>query len=988
MTLQESAVIYSNHRTRGIFIFLIILSVIFPFALTLAPHLYPETGEKNITVKFEYKGAYEKDIEKLIDKLEQPLSSLSGLESVYSVSEAEKGSVYLSFSEKKDLDEAYMEVRDCVKRVYTVFPENVQRPVLLKSGLNSFPVFAASFNTDVSADRRELERVFKEVKGCSDVETGGEGGEEIFIIPDTEKIHSSVFSFSSIIDRIRGENSSLVITPPGSRQVKAGEKIKGAGDLEKIYLSDSIKITDYSFIKLKSKEPESEGRIYGEKRIILYAMKEGESSVIEVCRELTKAAEKLGGEIVFSRGEEIEKALLETALSVAAGITAVVITALLYFRNIYLSLLVILNILFSVTASAAFLKMTNHSLDVITLSGMAVVSGLAIDNTIIFLEKYRLKMGNVEKAITETIYPLLFSLFTTCVVFVPLVFASLKLKTMFSGMAVSVSSGLASSFLFTFYFVPLFLNHRTDGKCALKTGDKDEYREASAERGTGRFRRCLMETAAKLLDKTVKIHTFSSFLPLLILIILSSAAFFMFSFVEYRSFSFESSSRLTLLIEFPSGSSFRYLKKTAHAVERELLDYALRIDPLSGSSGYLLQKGGFSIVLKTEKERARFDIKVPEKKYINLIRKKTDEISLKYRDLYFHSPLSETDDNCYDITIFGHDIDKTASDAYRLGRDIEAKQGTLKAVYHFKEPPEGLKTVISSKTASASSISPDSAARYIYTLLTSPVISKYYSDGIERDIRFGSPSFFTPDILKKLLLPGSSGSDNSSAAALEDIADFVPDFSPDRIYHRNRQRSVSMSVTGVSGRKDISVIETVLSDYDFTDGCRGEGGVIYHEKKGERGELVLLISLAFFFIITVLVIQFESFRIPVLITAGIPASFILPLAVILLTGTGFNVSTALALILSSGICVNNAILVLSPFRGRDVITPEMITSSLLEKTGAVLAASFTTVLSILPLVFTGADSLLAPFSITLSSGIIGSLSVLPVVVFACCMYYR
>lgn len=207
-------------------------------------------------------------------------------------------------------------------------------------------------------------------------------------------------------------------------------------------------------------------------------MKEGESSVIEVCREFRKTAEKLGGEVLFNRGEEIEKALFETALSVAAGITAVIITALIYFRNISFSILVILNILFSITASSAFLKITGHNLDVITLSGFAVVSGLAIDNSIIFLEKYRNNKGIIDKAVFETITPLFFSLLTTCIVFLPLVFASLKLKTMFSGMAVSVSSGLTASFLFTFYFVPLFLKNSSSPDPGLvlnnKSGKADE----------------------------------------------------------------------------------------------------------------------------------------------------------------------------------------------------------------------------------------------------------------------------------------------------------------------------------------------------------------------------------------------------------------------------------------------------------------------------------------------------------------------------------
>ena len=1026
MTLQESSVIYSRHRVRGIFVLLISLCFIIPPAFNLSPHFYPETCEKNITVQFEYDGAFEKDIEKLIDKLEQSLSSLSGLESIYSVSESEKGTVYCSFSEKKDFDEAYMEVRDCVRRVYSLFPENVQRPVFLKSGFNNSPVFASSFNTDTFKDSEELERAFREIKGCSDAETGGELISEIIVIPDAEKIHSSVFNFSSIISRIRSENTSAVVTPPGRKQIKAGVKIKNVRDIEKIYLSDLNKIADYNSIRLRKKEPDSEGRIDGEKRLILYAMKEGESSVIEVCRDFAELTEKLGGDIVFNRGEEIEKALFETALSVSAGIIAVIITALLYFRNISFSLLVILNILFSITASAACLEITHHNLDVITLSGMAVVSGLAIDNSIIFLEKYKRKKCCIGKAVSETIYSLLFSLLTTCIVFVPLIFASLKLKTMFSGMAVSVSSGLLASFLFTFYFVPLFLNRESSiseykasgniidhGIFEIKSLNNNPVNNIYNDKtGTSdktvisNFINSIKGMLSKIFRKTVKILSFNKFYPVMLLAALTCISCLLFSLTEYSPFSFESRNRLTLLLEFPAGSSFQSLKKTAFSVEKELLDYISEINVDNAESSISPDnrvrsefhdssaaqiagnkenvQDGISLVLKTGKERARFDIKAPDRKYPGLIRLKTDEISLKYPDIYFHYPSSSESVNYYDITIYGRNIENTAYDAYRIGKAIEAKCGNLKTVYHFKQPSEGLKVVFNIDKAFSSSISPDSGAKYIYTLLTSPVIARYYSNGTEQDIRFGSSVFYTPETLKKLTLSGSNSPDNKSVKTLEDIADFVQDSPPGRIYHRNRQRALSMSVTGVGGKKEAAVIERILSEFDFKDGCRGEGGVIYNEKKGERGELLLLISLSFFFIITVLVVQFESCKIPLLITAGIPSSFLLPLSVILVTGMDLNASTALALILSSGICVNNSILVLSPFKCKKIITHEMLISSLSGKTWAILTASFTTILSIFPLIITGPGSILAPFSIVLSSGILGSLLILPVIISSCC----
>ena len=1028
MTLVKSSLIYSKHKTRGIFIFFIVVSIFVPFALNLSPRLFPEKGEKNITVIFEYNGAFEKDIEKLIDLLEEPLSSLPGLQTIYSVSEPEKGSVFCSFADTKNYDEAYMEVRDCVKKVYSLFPENVQRPVFLKSGLNNSPVFAAAFNTDGFSGRAQIEKAFEQVKGCSRAEAAGESSREVLVVPDTKKISLSLFSEGIIINSIRNENYSEIITPPCMKQIRAGKRITGINDIKNILFSGN-RIEDFASIWLRKKESTSEGHINGKKKLILYAEKEGGSSIIEVCRAFSKTAAELGGDIILNKGAEIEKALLETAFSVLLGIISVILIAAIYFRNIYFSVLVIVNICFSILVSAFFLRITNNNLDIITISGMAVVSGLAIDNSIIFLEKYRNINENLENAISETMHPLLFSFLTTCIVFVPLLFASTSLKTMLRGMAVSVSSGLLASFLFTFYFIPIFSG---SGKRSLSYKKNcicynDSCKNSSCQNKKNRFisplisgscdfKKCVQppvickslnniaenEQAFKIVQKKrflndyfrnilkyklIKIFEVIRFyrcLPLLLLLVLSISALLLFSGIEYSPFNFTSKKRLAFIMEFPSGCSYYYIKKTASSVEKALLLYMEDVKNKKNDIKLFQKDDSLQVLLKIEKERACFDLEVADKNKLSIFRRKIDEISQMHRDIYFHYPLHSSCSNNFDITIYSRNQETAVSEAYRLGAEIEAASSSLKTVYHFKTPPEGLKLVFYKEKAHSYLFSPLDASKYIYTLLSSPVISKYYSDGKEIDIRFGSDDIYTKDKLKKTTLSVLQADGGKSAVELNEISELVSYFPPCRIYHKNRQRSLSMSITGISSKRDIEIIEAVLSGFEFCNGCRGEGGVSYYEKQNEAYEIVLLILLAVFFIISVLVVQFESFKIPLLITAGIPASFLIPLAVMKISEIDLTASTALALLLSSGICVNNAILVLSPFKGNTVITEEEAAMSLSGKTGALLTASLTTLLSILPLIFTGTDSLLAPFSIVISSGIAGSVIVLPFVVSASC----
>ena len=1016
MSLHETCIAYSLHRERGIFFLLIIISILIPPALNLTPSLYPETDEKNISVKIEYKGAFEKDIEKLINRLEQPLSLIRGLKTVYSVSEPGKGTLYCSFSDSKDYDEAYMEVRDSVNRVYTSFPENVQRPVLSKSGINNYPVFAASFPAEEETVHRGftgtrfLKNEFEEIKGCGYVETGGFSDDEIIVVPDFEKIISSPFQISDIINRIREENFSYVITPPGRKQVKTGSRIENKESIKRIYLENGLKLSDITAAGIRKKDHEKLGRIDGLKTLILYAFKEGDCSTIEVCRKLKIKTDELGGSVIFSRGSEIEKALSETVISVTAGIAAVIITALFYFRQISSSILVILNILFSILASSAALKISGGRLDIISLSGTAVVSGLAIDNSIIILEKFRVSGSDIRQTVQDTYYPLLFSFLTSCAVFIPLLFASEKLILLFKGMAVTVISGLSASFLYTFYFIPLIIRkeikrsepelnclkinrksaspeHQFTGELLPKhfpsviinSLDKNktsvfqirkiDISGSPANINTAEIKRT---SAGKAGSKILKFILLKTRIPFLMIFLLTMTSLILINNIDYKPFNFETEERFTFFMEFPAGTSTGHVNNTALSVEKRILE-----DP------------DLSVILKTEKERARFDIKEKTGRPVKETEKKIRNISSGYRNIYFHYPSSESAMKSYDINIYSDDTESAAEDAYRLGEKIKGQNSSLEVIYHFKKPAAGFKVIIDTDKTGSKGKPAEESGRYLWTILSCPVISKYYFENTEKDIRFGSDKKYTPEMLKKMVVgtyrKSSLRKENTGGGEwniLSEIAELKPDFPPGRIYHRNRQRVLSLSVSGKDADPD--VIENILTSFNFSSGCRGEGGFKYREDLKEQKELLFLISLSFFFILTVLAVQFESFKLPLLISSGIPASFALPLAVMIFFKFPFSISAALALILSAGICVNNSILILSSFKGKKECRAEEVFALLAEKGGAILTASLTTVLSIIPLIFTGTNGLLAPFSIILASGVAGSLISLPAVLASAC----
>ena len=927
-------------KIRAVFIFAAIAAAAAVSLNNVSPALFPSTGEKAVSVKIEYRGAFEKEIEKLLIDLEEEFSGIKNIYSISSVAEAEKGSIYLLFSDSKDMDQAYLETSSCVDRVYAGFPENVQRPVITRNGENSFPVFIASFDKSRFPDSRELERIFSGINGCAEVETGGESGKEIFIVPDLEKLASSPFSTDTLGRKIAGKNVSATITDhqsPGGTGMRIESRIKSTDDLKSVFLGTGTRTGDFAGIRVEDKDTESAGRINGKESLILYAMKAGGANTVEVGRRLEKKALPPGGKTIYNSGADIEKALKETALSVAAGIIAVIFTAIVFFKKASPSILITMNILFSLLVSASVSKTLGFEIDIMILSGMSVAAGLAIDNSIILIGKYRYTGGDTGKTVRETFVPLLFSFLTTAIVFFPLVFAGEKTRLLFEGMAVSVVAGLAASLIFTFLFIPPFLDKRIDA--GPEKNGKDRLRN--------------------IIKKTMAFFTGNPRLSALAALVATAAVFYLASSAGYEVFSFSRRDTLSFYMEYEGGVRFDYVKQTALEVEKEISAI-----------------NGVTVTVRLEKERARFDISFPSYreliKHGETIRKNSE----KYKDIYFHFPDSQDIKESYDVNIYGKDPETIAKTAYSIADKITREENSCRIIYHFKSPVPYLNIVIDTGTANVMGLKGSEIYRNIYTALSAPVVSKLYENQGETDIRLGLKSKLSPAQIRQL----PAGSRNRSAVHLESVASFREKASFCRIYRKNRQRVMSFSV--INGNRKI--IDNIVSSYPFEEGYRGESGALYNEKRKETKEFLFLLVLSFTFIFLTLAVQFESFRLPAIIAAQLPMTFLFPLAVLRMAGIRFSVITALALMLTAGISVNNSILVLYPFKGRKKCSLQEITESLTEKSQSIMMASLTTMLSIIPLLSAGKAGIFTPFSLTLAAGIAGAALSLPLSLsFAC-----
>ncbi len=906
--------------------------------------LLPEFDTRVITVKTELKGAFENEMEELVSRLEEPLSLIGSIENIISVSEMEKGTIWLYFTERCRMDSAYISVRDCVNRVYSSFPENIQRPALSRNSGNDFPVFMASFDKKLFKGGKYLKREFESMEGAGEIETAGENSMELDIRIDAEALINTSLKPDDIRSEIAFSNSGGTITPGNMIPVKVDCLIKSKKNIADIIIIPPLRIKDAGDVAFQPAGFESEGRINGKDSFILYVMKADNANTIKLCRALEKKTHQTGGTVVFSRGREIEKALSETAVSVFSGIVFVILTTFIFIGDLKLSMLASANPVFSAVTAASAAVMSGFEINIIVLAGIAVCTGLSIDNAIIYTDTYKKSPCGGKRSVSRKLLsPLLFSALTTAVVFLPLFFTQERIKNMFMPLALTIAAGLSGSLVFTFIFMPSFLPEKNS--IPVNRGKKDIHN--------------------KIIKEAVFFACSHKKYIIPLFIIISAMDFLIVKNHDFIFFSRDEGKNLSFILEYESGINFRHIKNTASELEMELLN----LNCMDVTSRYERGKAGFDIKLNSYRDREQ-------------VKKRILKLSGKINSAYCYFPGSPEIRNSYDIDIYGKDLPGTASAAETLAEIIKCGNPDSEIIYHFKSPVPVCSIILDTAKCSLLSITPEEVFDYLYMSLTSPVISKYYEDGTETDIRFGiscSGNMGIEDIME-MSLKNRSG----NIIQIKNIASCVKDEAPGRIYHKNRQRCLSISVK--NGRK--KDIDKILQDTVFQEGYRADAGSEYKKLKNSGKELFHLAGASLLFIYIVLAVYFESYYIPALIIFQIPSSLFIPLIILKLLNIPFSIISFSGLLLTAGISVNNMIILLPPsnIQGNgQLLSPCQISEKLSDVCKPVLMASATTLLSTLPLAAAGCaeGNFFLPLSVTLSAGIAGSLLFLPICAASC-----
>jgi hydrophobic/amphiphilic exporter-1 (mainly G- bacteria), HAE1 family len=482
-------------RPVSVIVGILLIALFGIIALIRIPvQLTPDVDRPIVTVTTFWPGASPEEIEQeIIQRQEERLKSVEGLDKMTSESSDSRGIVSLEFSVGQDPDALLLLVSNKLDQVRG-YPLDADKPVLSSGAggntgaitwliLNPLP--ERRDNIDIESYRDFAEDVIKaaveRVDGVSQSNVYGGFEREMQVIVDPAAMASHGVTVSQMMAVIRTENANISAGSfdEGKRRyiVRTVGQYQSAEDVERVVVradanGSHLRVGDLARAELGFKKAAATVRYRGRTAIAINAARETGANVLTVMEGIRTVVDELNEGALFREGLYLKQVYDETnyiysAISLVrnnifVGGALATLVLLLFLRSFASVLIIVTAIPISVVGTFLVMSMAGRNINVISLAGMAFAVGMVVDNAIVALEnifRHR-QMGKprVQAALDGAIEvwgALLASTLTTIAIFLPIVFIEDEAGQLFRDIAIAVSSSVALSLVVAITVIPM-----------------------------------------------------------------------------------------------------------------------------------------------------------------------------------------------------------------------------------------------------------------------------------------------------------------------------------------------------------------------------------------------------------------------------------------------------------------------------------------------------------------------------------------------------
>ena len=1004
---------FSVRRPVTVLMLILIIVVLGAISLVRLPiELMPDLTFPVAAVITSYEGAASEDVENRVTKLvETAVSQVKNVKTVNSTSLEGLSLVLVEFEWGTNIDFAAQDMRDGIGMFRGLLPSEIDDPVVVKFDPAMLPVIA--YGITGRQDLRDLRTLVKDdikdriemVDGVANAFIMGGREREIQVLVDRAKLESLGIPLRQVVARLRGENLNL----SGGHVTRGHTEylLRTLGEFENLDQIENtvvavengapIYIRDIGTVADTHKEVRCESHVNRDNGIMLLIIKESGANTAQVVTAVKKQVAELQEElppdisfhIVLDQGDLTERIVASTGQDALWGGLIAALLILLVLRNWRPTITIALSIPLSILATLVAVYAFDFTLNVMTMSGIALGVGMLVSNAIIVIENIfrhmeqgRNRFDAAVEGTSEVGGAIAASTLTTVAVFLPMFFATGIAGKLSRGLALTVAVSLFASLFVALTLVPMMASKIFHSKGKKGNADSGEKREGFVRKVHGSLLHWALHHRWKVV--LVSFAVFGGSLALL-------------SWVGTEFMPAIDSGLVIVKVEMPVGTE---LDETCQVVEQiedivaseEGLDVIGSIAGVAAESELGAAFGMTNIgvneaqifahaVAKNKRSRTTAEIQ-------DSIRRKLPQVKgakIEFMDLARMITSAGTGQIPIEVKIFGKDIDKLRGIADSLEADCKGIEGLYDVDTSLRHGKPELHFKIDREKASQMGLSVAQIASTIRASFEGQVATLYRTGGDEFDLRvkYRDDDRKILENVEDILVTAPLGSQHR----LSDIAEISKGEGPVRLFRENQKRKAS--VTANFGGRDLgSILADIrrkVANTNLPQGYFVEYGGEIKRMRETFFSMGAAFVLAVLLVYMVMAAQFESLLHPFTVMFTVPLGLIGVIGLFLFTGDTLSMPSLLGVIILAGVVVNNGIVLvdyINRLRARGLSREEAIVQGSKTKLRAMLLTAVVAVVGMLPMAISRGEGaeMRAPIALAVVGGMLVSTFLMLVVI--------
>ena len=976
--------------------------------------LLPNIAIPEITIQITGKNLSARELENtMVKPIRQQLMQVSHLRDIKSETRDGSGLVRLYFEYGVNTNLAFIEVNEKIDVVMSTLPREIERPRVVKASASDIPVFYLNLTLKDDQPYAEtsetqflelselaetvIKRRIEQLPEVAMADMTGIMKKEIRIIPDLSKLHTMGLTLKDIENVLNDNNiepgSMIVRDGYYEYNIKFSSLLRTSEDVGNIYLRKNERVFQLNDLAEVIVTPQRETGLSlwkGKRAITLAVIKQSDENMNAMKRALAETIDhfqKTHPDIEFTisrnQTELLDYTISNLRQDLLIGFILICIVAILFLNDIKSPFVIALSIVVSLVICFILFYVFHVSLNIISLSGLIMASGMMIDNSIIVVEnisQYRAKNFSLEnaciKGTNEVISPMLSSSLTTIAVFIPLVFMSGIAGALFFDEAFSVTIGLLLSYLTGIILLPVL--YKLIFGLKLTKGNKPQkapkihsvYLEHWYHKGIDFiFRR--------------KIST------IVFIVVLFPLCIFLFNAIPKERMPKVDQNEMETLIGWNENIHIAENYRRTLALLNHIDSFTVEHTSLLGQTQFLLNRKQELAPSETE-----LYVKTRESQIIPCLQ---DEISNWLQNNYPHSNVTFQPPTTVFEKIFMTGEAYLVAELYPKNRE---KAPTAESIYEVQkrlsetsEKPtnialeEQLNVSIDYEKLLLYNIPYDEVYRLLKTSFKENQTTMLRSFQQYLPIIISGNNYAIAELLQNTFassMPDEKG--HSISVPLSALIKIAPGRDLKTITAGRNGEYIPFSFYDAKDAEKIMIVsrEKIESSEEWTIDFSGS----WFSNKKMLAELVVILFVSLLLMYFILAAQFESFVQPLILLIEIPIDVAAALLLLWVCGHTLNLMSAIGIVVTCGIVVNDSILkidLINELRKKGMPIMEAIHEAGTRRLRPILMTSLTTIFAMAPLLFTFdmGSELQKPLAIAMMGamvvGTLVSLFVLPLI---------